>query len=125
MPVGSYILRCKVILLSQLYFALQSDIAIAVIFCFRKVILLSQLYLPCGVGDGAPTSRKNGSYIACGSLTIILLSPLGRVDFANEASKRRERSCFRIALQVLLFYALLTSIVGYADTFPTGESKKK
>ena len=53
-----------------------------------------------------------------------LLSPLGRVSFASKASKRRERSCFPIALQVLPLYALFTSIVGCADTFPIGESKK-
>ncbi len=55
----------------------------------------------------------------------LLLSPLGRVAFSNEMSKRRERSCILKHYERSLLFAFATSIDGFAATFPRGESEKK
>ena len=50
---------------------------------------------------------------------------VGRVAFANEMSKRRERSCILKHYERSLLFAFATSIDGFAATFPKGESEKK
>ena len=47
---------------------------------------------------------------------------MGRVAFANIVSKRRERSCILKSYERRLLFAFLTSIDGYAATFPEGDS---
>ena len=47
----------------------------------------------------------------------------GEVALANRVSKRRERSFILKSYERRLLFAFLTSIDGYAATFPKGESK--
>ena len=60
----------------------------------------------------------------------LLLSPLGRMYFASNASKRRERFLFFKRLRAFILLALQTSIVLTSisfrqATFPKGESKER
>ena len=63
------------------------------------------------------------------NFSLLLLSPLGRMYFASNASKRRERFLFFKRLRAFILLALQTSIVLTSisfrqATFPKGESKK-
>ena len=63
------------------------------------------------------------------NFSLLLLSPLERVNFASNASKRRERFLFLKRLRVFILLALQTSIVLTSisfrqATFPKGESKE-
>ena len=63
------------------------------------------------------------------NFSLLLLSPLGRMYFASNASKRRERFLFLKRLRAFILLALQTSIVLTSisfrqATFPKGESKE-
>lgn len=66
--------------------------------------------------------RKKRSLFFIKKATFLFAFPSGIVNFASKASKRREGIHFFISSDKYLI--LMYPIVGYADTFSEGESKK-
>ena len=59
------------------------------------------------------------------NFSLLLLSPLGRVDFASNASKRRERFLFLKRLRAFRLLALQTSIVLTSISFRQATSPRR
>ena len=59
------------------------------------------------------------------NFSLLLLSPLGRVDFASNASKRRERFLFLKRLRAFILLALQTSIVLTSISFRQATSPRR
>ena len=59
------------------------------------------------------------------NFSLLLLSPLGRVDFASNASKRRERFLFFKRLRAFILLALQTSIVLTSISFRQATSPRR
>ncbi len=59
------------------------------------------------------------------NFSLLLLSPLGRVDFASNASKRRERFLFLKRLRAFILLALQTSIALTSISFRQATSPRR